>query len=68
MMEFINEFPGGKMPRAAYTVLIQLLNPFAPHLTEEIWEKLGHNEMLVFEQWPTFDATKLVETEMTVVA
>jgi len=67
MMEFINEFPGGKMPRAAYEVLIQLLNPFAPHLTEDMWEKLGHTDMLVFEPWPTFDASKLVETEMTIV-
>jgi len=67
MMEFINEFPGGKMPRAAYEVLIQLLNPFAPHLTEEMWEKLGHKDMLVFEPWPTFDASKLVENEMTIV-
>lgn len=68
MMEFINEFPGGKMPRSAYEVLIQLLNPFAPHLTEEIWEKLGHKDMLVFEPWPTFDEAKLVEADMTIVA
>jgi leucyl-tRNA synthetase len=67
MMEFINEFPGGKMPRKAYEILIQLLNPFAPHLTEEMWEKLGHKDMLVFEPWPTFDASKLVETDMTIV-
>ena len=67
MMEFINEFPGGKMPRKAYEILIQLLNPFAPHLTEEMWEKLGHKDMLVFEPWPTFDASKLLETEMTIV-
>jgi len=67
MMEFINEFPGGKMPRAAYEVLIQLLNPFAPHLTEEMWEKLGHKDMLVFEPWLKYDASKLAETEMTIV-
>ncbi len=67
MMEFINEFPGGKMPRAAYEVLIQLLNPFAPHLTEEMWEKLGHKDMLVFEPWPTYDESKLAKTEMTIV-
>lgn len=65
MMEFINEFPGGKMPRRAYEVLIQMLNPFAPHLTEEMWEKLGHADMLVFEPWPTFDASKLVQTTAT---
>jgi len=65
MMEFINAFPGGTMPRAAYEVLIQMLNPFAPHLTEEMWEKLGHKDMLVFEPWPTFDASKLVQTSVT---
>ena len=42
-----------------------MLNPFAPHLTEEMWEKLGHADMLVFEPWPTFDASKLVETTAT---
>ena len=67
MMEFINAFPGGKMPRAAYSVLIQLLNPFAPHLTEEMWEKLGHKDMLVFEPWPVADASKLVDNDMTIV-
>jgi leucyl-tRNA synthetase len=65
MMEFLNAFSGGKMPRRAYEVLIQMLNPFAPHLTEEMWEKLGHADMLVFEPWPTFDASKLVETTAT---
>ena len=67
MMEFINEFPGGKMPRPAYEALIQVLNPFAPHLTEEMWEKLGHRDMLVFEPWPTFDASKLAKNDMTIV-
>ena len=67
MMEFINQFDGG-MPRAAYEVLIQMLNPFAPHLTEEIWERLGHADMLVFQPWPTYDAAKLVKTTMTIVA
>lgn len=65
MMEFLNAFSGGKMPRRAYEVLIQMLNPFAPHLTEEMWEKLGHTETLVFEPWPTFDASKLVRTTAT---
>ncbi len=66
MMEFLNSF-NGKMPRAAYVVLIQMLNPFAPHLTEEIWEKLGNSEMLVFHPWPMFDAAKLQKTSTTIV-
>ena len=67
MMEFINQFDG-KMPRPAYEVLVQVLNPFAPHLTEEIWQRLGHDDMLVFQPWPTYDASKLVKTTMTMVA
>ena len=66
MMEFINAF-NGKMPRPAYEVLIQMLNPFAPHLTEEMWEKLGHSDIMVFEPWPTFDESKLAKTSMTIV-
>ena len=66
MMEFINQF-SGTMPRPAYEVLIQMLNPFAPHLTEEIWERLGHADMLVFQPWPTYDAAKLAKTTMTIV-
>ncbi len=67
MMEYINAF-SGSMPRDAYAILLQVLNPFAPHLTEEMWEKIGHSEMLALYPWPTHDASKLVQTEMTIVA
>lgn len=68
MMEYLNAFPGGTMPRAAYIALVQVLNPFAPHLTEEMWENLGNETMLAFSPWPTYDASKLAKTEMTIVA
>jgi leucyl-tRNA synthetase len=64
MMSYVNEFSGG-MPRANYETLLQMLNPFAPHLTEEMWENLGHAESLVFEPWPTFDVSKLVKNTIT---
>ncbi len=67
MMEYINAF-GNQMPRAAYVALVRVLNPFAPHLTEEIWEKMGNADMLTFGAWPTFDSAKLAQTEMTIVA
>ena len=43
------------------------MNPFAPHLTEELWEKLGHKNMLVFQPWPKYDAAKLEKTTVTMV-
>lgn len=66
MMSYINEFSNGIMPRANYETLLQCLNPFAPHLTEEMWEQLGHSEMLVFQPWPEYDAAKLVKTSVTI--
>ena len=68
MMEYLNAFSGGTMPRAAYVALVRVLNPFAPHLTEEMWEKLGNDTMLAVSDWPTYDASKLAKAEMTVVA
>jgi leucyl-tRNA synthetase len=41
-----------------------LLNPFAPHLTEELWEKLGHKDLLCRQPWPSWDARHLVEAEI----
>lgn len=66
MMEYINAF-SGSMPRVAYETLLRVLNPFAPHLTEEMWAKIGHDEMLAFGAWPSYDPAKLVCTEMTLV-
>jgi len=66
MMEFINKF-AKTMPYSAYEILLQMLNPFAPHLTEELWEKIGHTDMMVFEPWPVYDESKLAKTEMTIV-
>ena len=45
-----------------YHLLLTLLNPVAPHITEELNESLGY-EPLCYENWPTYDESKLVETE-----
>jgi leucyl-tRNA synthetase len=51
---------------AAETVLL-LLGPIAPHVTEELWEQLGHRESLFARPWPAPDAAALVRTEVTLV-
>ena len=65
MMEYINQFVG-EMPRVCYEALLQCLNPFAPHLSEEMWEKMGHSEMLVFHPWPIADESKLARTSQNI--
>jgi len=43
------------VPLDAVESLALLLSPFAPHLGEELWERLGHTKTLAYEPWPTFD-------------
>jgi leucyl-tRNA synthetase len=64
MMEYINAFSNA-MPRVAYEALLHMLNPFAPHLAEEMWEKIGHTDMLARYPWPTMDESKLVRATQT---
>ena len=48
-------------PRFAVETLVQLLGPIAPHVAEEIWSKLGHEQYIADADWPTWDDAKLVE-------
>ncbi len=51
----------------AARLLVQLLNPFAPHVTEELWERMGGEQLLAGTPWPTVDESLLVEESMEVV-
>ncbi len=67
MMEFVNVF--GTLeprPRAVLDPFVQLLSPFAPHIAEELWELLGHQESLSTAAWPTWDEKYLVESEIEI--
>jgi leucyl-tRNA synthetase len=67
MMEFINEF--GTLeprPRAVLAPFALLLSPFAPHLAEELWSILGHQESLAYAAWPTWDEKYLIESEIEI--
>jgi leucyl-tRNA synthetase len=67
MMEFTNEFsPQEVRPKSAMETLTILLSPFAPHIAEELWQLLGHDNTLAFEPWPTFDEAKIAEAEIEV--
>ena len=47
-----------KIPRRAAETLVLLLSPYAPHLAEELWQKLGHSDSIAYETWPKFDPAK----------
>ncbi|MBD3672250.1 MAG: leucine--tRNA ligase [Planctomycetaceae bacterium] len=67
MMEFTNEISGQDIrPKAVLEPFVLLLSPFAPHLAEELWELLGHEESLAYAEWPQFDESKMVESEIEI--
>ena len=67
MMEFVNACGGTLPSREDAEAFLLILSPFAPHLAEELWERLGHTESLSYEPWPAFDPTALVDDEITIV-
>ncbi len=66
MMIFANHLQTLKeLPAQALSTLLICLSPFAPHMTEEIWEKMGHKKMIMQEKWPAFDAELAKESTIT---
>ena len=69
MMIFINAvYKENVFPKEYAEGFVKLLNPLAPHMSEELWETvLGHNNTLAYESWPTYDEEKTKDDEITVV-
>ena len=62
MMIFVNEvYKVGKCPREYAEGLIKMFSCVCPHAGEEIWQKMGHDDTIAFESWPTYDEAKTVE-------
>ena len=67
MMSLVNDiYNVGTLTVDELKTLIKLLNPFAPHITEEIWHVLGENTLLSVEAWPTYDEAKTVDASVTI--
>jgi leucyl-tRNA synthetase len=68
MMIFLNEAMKLEIrPRKLMENFVLLLAPFAPHVAEEIWEKLGHTKSTAYEPWPMYDEAKCAESTVEVV-
>jgi leucyl-tRNA synthetase len=67
MMILVNHLtPQERRSRAAVESLVLLLSPFAPHLGEELWQRLGHAESLAYEPWPSYDPALVLTDTVTV--
>lgn len=64
-MEFLNE--NKEMSKKNWETFLTLLAPFAPHITEELWEQMGNTESIHKQAWPKFDESMVIEESVTVV-
>jgi leucyl-tRNA synthetase len=67
MMVFVNEATKATaIPRAWFEAFVKILSPFAPHVAEELWQRLGHTTTITYEPWPAFDEAKLARDVMVI--
>lgn len=68
LMIFVNEaYKTDIVPRQAAENFVQMLSPVAPHLAEELWQRLGHQESITYTEWPSFDESLTVDAEVQIV-
>ena len=62
LMTWLNDVEKcGSITKEEYKIYLMLLDPFAPHICEEIWENMGFGDMIVRQQWPQYDEAKCVD-------
>ncbi|WP_433946055.1 leucine--tRNA ligase [Paenibacillus sp. SN-8-1] len=68
LMIFINEaYKTDVVPKEAAANFVQLLSPLAPHIAEELWQRLGHEESVTYVSWPSYDEAWTVDAEVEIV-
>ena len=68
LMIFVNDaYKAKSLAKEQVEGFIQLIAPIAPHMAEEVWSLLGHEESISYASWPTFDESKLVENTVEIV-
>lgn len=67
MMVFINDcYKADVIPTEYAEGFVKMLAPMVPHVAEELWQVLGHDETLSYKEWPTYDESKLVDDEVEI--
>ncbi|MCX7877680.1 MAG: leucine--tRNA ligase, partial [Ignavibacteria bacterium] len=67
-MIYVNElYKMESIPLVMIEVLLKMISPFAPHIAEELWQRLGHNQTIAYESWPEYDPSKTERKKITIV-
>jgi leucyl-tRNA synthetase len=68
LMIYVNELSKMEViPRELIINLVKLLSPFAPHISEELWQKLGSTNTIAYEKWPDYDPSKIQRNKVVIV-
>ena len=68
LMVFVNEaYKVDDLPVEYMEGLVKMISPLMPHVAEELWQKLGHEETITYQAWPTYDESKLVEANVEMI-
>lgn len=68
MMIFVNDLSKmDSIPKSMWSDFVKMLNVYAPHIGEELWQKLGNTKTIAYETWPTFNEEHLKEDTITIV-
>lgn len=68
LMIYVNElFKMEVLPKEMVVMLVKLLSPFAPHLAEELWQRMGNSGTIAYEPWPEYDPAKVQMSVITIV-
>ena len=66
LMKWVNEWKNESVTTAEFETFLNVLAPFAPHLSEELWAELGHADLISKQLWPNYDPSKIKETSVTI--
>ena len=67
MMIFVNDcYKEEKVSKSYMEGLVKLISPICPHIGEEMWNILGHNDSLAYEAWPTYDEALCIDDTLTI--
>jgi len=67
MMILANEMSAKAFTVKQFETFLKILSPFAPHIAEELWERLSHKKSIVIEPWPKYDSALIIEEEIDLV-
>lgn len=66
MMVLVNEMENNDIKKKDFEIFLQILSPFAPHITEELWSSFGNKKSIHVSPWPKWDKKKIIDEKVKI--